>query len=198
MSATNRGGDRRIDDTYYTPPWCVRALPKSRVLPGGRWLEPAAGRGDIVRAVNAIRGDVEWDLVDIQRERGEDWKDILHTVRRWPGFDFTLAQNPDRPRPWMYAVVISNPPFSLAEEFVVRALRIGDTVAMLLRLNWLASAKRNALLTANTPSIFVLPRRPSFTDDGKVDATDYAWMVWSRDLPATVNIIKMEDCRDDE
>jgi hypothetical protein len=25
----------------------------------------------------------------------------------------------------------------------------------------------------------VLPRRPSFTADGKTDATDYAWFAWN-------------------
>jgi hypothetical protein len=45
MSATNRGAVRRADDYYATPAWCVRALLASVQLPGGRWLEPAAGDG---------------------------------------------------------------------------------------------------------------------------------------------------------
>ena len=54
MSSTNRGAERRADDAYETPAWCVH-----RLLDTGRftrdfdrtWYEPACGSGAIIRAV---------------------------------------------------------------------------------------------------------------------------------------------------
>jgi len=50
---------------------------------------------------------------------------------------------------------------------------------MLLRLNFLASRKRHGWWNLHRPSaLFVLSQRPSFTEDGQTDATDYAWFYW--------------------
>jgi hypothetical protein len=92
-----------------------------------------------------------------------------------------------------YRVVVTNPPFSQSLEFVEACLRRAPIVVMLLRLNWLASQKRNPFLREHTPSVYILPRRPSFTGTG-TDATDYAWFVWGMGAP-TVNVIDLEVCR---
>lgn len=65
---------------------------------------------------------------------------------------------------------------------------ISRVTAFLLRLNWLASQKRAFWLRKNTPSVYVLPKRPSFTGKG-TDATDYCWAVWRRDVAPTVVIL---------
>jgi hypothetical protein len=120
-----------------------------------------------------------------------------------------------------FDLVITNPPFALAMEFVEEALsitRFGGMVAMLLRLPWLASQKRAPWLRRHTPSVYVLPKRPSFyegapptpqptlfgddaAEDAKgsgTDATDYAWMVWSKvdengvERVPTVKILEIE------
>jgi hypothetical protein len=51
---------RLKDDAYLTPPWCVHRLLEVDALglPGGRWLEPAAGPGRIISSVNSMRDDV--------------------------------------------------------------------------------------------------------------------------------------------
>lgn len=85
-----------------------------------------------------------------------------------------------------FDLVIANPPYSDAERFVEHALTIGRTCCFLLRLNWLASKKRAAFHRAHPSDVFVLPRRPSFTNGG-TDATEYAWFVWG---PTDV-----EECR---
>lgn len=63
-------------------------------------------------------------------------------------------------------LVIGNPPFKHAMAFVLRALAITwprrGTVAMLLRMNWLASQDRMAFHRENPADLFVLSRRPSF------------------------------------
>jgi hypothetical protein len=75
-------------------------------------------------------------------------------------------------------VIITNPPFSLAKEFIDHSLKNAKCVIMLLRLNFLASIKRYEWWSGIPPTaLYVLSKRPSFTGSG-TDATDYAWFIW--------------------
>jgi hypothetical protein len=166
MSATGRSDVRRPDDAYNTPSWCVRRLLERVYLPKtGRWLEPCAGNGALIKAANAVVPDLVWDAIDIApRADGIRQADFLTEG------------------PWSTSVstVITNPPFSLAREFVERSFEVAPKawIAMLMRLNWAASEERFLLMKMRAPDLYVLPNRPSFTDDGRTDSTEYAWMVW--------------------
>lgn len=118
----------------------------------------------------------------------------------WYGQSYLTAQL-DAP----VEVVITNPPFSLAQEFAYKALSEGEVVVLLLRLNWLGTDRRNPFLLAHPPSIYVLPRRPAFGPNAKhiregkldakdTDATEYAWFVWGLEAVPTVHIIPIGDC----
>ena len=75
-------------------------------------------------------------------------------------------------------LILTNPPFSLAKEFIDHSLTISQTSIMLLRINYLGSISRHQWWKENTPTaLHVLSKRPSFTGTG-TDATDYAWYVW--------------------
>lgn len=77
-------------------------------------------------------------------------------------------------------LIFTNPPFSLAQEFIDHSIARANTVFMLLRLNYLGSIKRHDWWTKNSPvALYVLSKRPSFTGTG-TDATDYAWFVWDK------------------
>lgn len=74
--------------------------------------------------------------------------------------------------------VVTNPPFSLAKEFVTHAKSHADEVFMLLRLNFLGAKKRKDWWKQHEPdAIFVLSDRPDFTGDGG-DACEYGWFYW--------------------
>jgi hypothetical protein len=83
--------------------------------------------------------------------------------------------------------VITNPPFSLAEEFIAKALDCADhRVAMLLRLAFLEGQRRKILWTS-TPleQVLVFSRRLSFGRAVKIDENAngkiaFAWFVWTR------------------
>jgi hypothetical protein len=77
-------------------------------------------------------------------------------------------------------VAILNPPFSLAERFVAKALQEALTVAALLPLAFLAAACRARFHQKNPSDVYVLAARPSFTGDGNGDMRDVAWFVWRR------------------
>lgn len=77
-------------------------------------------------------------------------------------------------------LILTNPPFSLAQEFINHSLVHASCVILLLRLNFLASIKRYDWWRQIPPTaLHVLSKRPSFTGSG-TDATDYAWFVWDK------------------
>lgn len=179
MSATNRGTERKRHDAYETPPWAVWRLLDAIDLPGGNWLEPCAGTGEIIRAVNNRRDDVRWTAIEI-RECCQQKLEASGIERVEMGDFFELPQWRNGVSPVCHIeVVLTNPPFSLAERFVRQSMMLAPVVAMLLRLNWLAGP-RAEWLRESMPDVFVLPNRPSFTGGG-TDATEYCWAVFERD-----------------
>lgn len=166
---------RREHDFYPTPSWCVDRLLDAVPLPGSNFLEPCSGTRGICSAVDAWQeregsGPARWTTVDINPiHMPTHCADFVSPS--WASGGNVLG---DR----MFDAVITNPPYSLALDFVKQSLRHTSFVAALLRLNWLASAQRHHWLSRNMPDVFVIPERPSFTGDGKTDGCDYAWMVW--------------------
>ncbi len=172
MSATNRSGVRVPLDVYPTPTWCVHRLLEEIELPGGHWCEPCAGDGAIIRAVNEVRKDVVWSAVEIRRECDANLVELGATVI----IDDALhCEWQLRPEP--ISVVITNPPYALAEEFLDHALQAASKVALLLRLNFLGSERRAPLFRRCPPDVSILPNRPSFIR-GEHDNCEYAWFVW--------------------
>jgi len=157
---------------YETPSWCVHRILEALDLPSGnKWLDSCVGTGAIVNAVSAWFPNrvINWTTADIRHTGFEDYHgDYIN-----PTFKDT-----NHPIYEKFDVCIMNPPFSRALNFAETALSHCNCVIMLQRLNWLASERRRAWLAANTPSVYVLPNRPSFTGDGKTDGQDYAWFVW--------------------
>lgn len=171
---------RSPHDSYPTPRWVLRRF-LDRVPLSGNWLEPAVGDGNLVAEAEAhMHARVRWHGCDVQesllaRER-------LGEAHYRVG-DF-LAESP----PWggPYDGVLTNPPFELAMPFLRRSLTLAPQVVLLLRLDWLGSASRNAFLRTNMPDVYVVPDMPSFTPDGKSDSYFYAWFVWYRQPPGCV------------
>lgn len=189
--------ERRELDAYMTPAWAVRAFLASELIPTKdvTILEPACGDGSILREL-VRAGFAESDLFATEL----DPLVAEQTRKRFPAarvFTTDFLKLPVRYN-GAFDLVITNPPYASAFDFLKRAfelVRPGGRVAFLLRLNFLASQKRAKWMKANTPDVRVLPRRPSFTGGG-TDATEYAWMVWRPGLeePATLKILALEDC----
>lgn len=173
MSATGRnleGNERHENDFYETPAWCTRAILPHLGQPK-RVIDAGAGTGAILRECRSFWPSATCIGVESDEKLVSDLG-IIHS-------DFLLASHE-------YDLVIANPPFRGAEAFLEHALKIGKTVAFLLRLNWLAadpkSKKAHIRLRAklhkeNPADIFAFEKRPSFTGGG-TDATEYGWWVW--------------------
>ena len=83
-----------------------------------------------------------------------------------------------------FDVIISNPPFKLALEFIEHSLQQtieGGFVIMLLRLNFFETKTRKPFFERHMPKYaFVHHKRMSFTEDGKTDSVAYMHCVWQK------------------
>lgn len=190
MSATNRGAERVENDHYPTEPWVIEAvLPmlETRLIENGAWpkpriYEPACGVDlSIVKTIQK-----HWPHAII------DYSDI---ISMHGGVDF--LEEPPEP---VYDLIITNPPYTYAQEFQDRAKlwkRTQDSiVCLLLRLNFLESKKRAKWWRQNVPSLAITPKRPSFGVNKHgvrgTDSTAYSWYLWPGEFPY-ITFLETED-----
>lgn len=184
MSSTNRGGERSKFDYYVTPipaiehflghlQGDVRGLGGEKVV-----LDPCAG-GDEERPMSypqAFQGFENHVVytIDIREDSRAKHKADYLSMDRVDVQDL-CGEQPD--------IIISNPPFDLALEFIKKGLhdaKIGGLVIMLCRLNFFGSGKRFPFWENCMPAFtYVHSERMSFTKDGRTDSIEYAHMVWT-------------------
>jgi hypothetical protein len=92
--------------------------------------------------------------------------------------------------------IITNPPYSLKEEFLKRCYEIGKPFALLMPLTALEGKKRGALFKKYGIQLLIPNRRfnfetPSGMDSGCWFAT--AWFCWKLNLPKDLNFVEIED-----
>lgn len=155
MSATNRGRKRNARDSYQTPKYTIESLLDVLDLTDVKsFIEPCKGDGNIYNMVNVPIKDYA------EIEEGRDYLEY-------------------KPIQEKFDVLITNPPFTYAQEFIDKSLSESDSVWYLLRLNYLGSEKRSEWWYGKEPThLLVLSARPSFIDGGGTDATEYAWFGW--------------------
>lgn len=196
MSATGRGKKNRDPFDYYpTPAWCVeRFLEKAGGrLKKGTWVEPCAGDGAIIRAASPFAVDVQWHAVEFQAQ-------FEKRLKNTPGVthvdisDFLVWQyKPQKANPGVKAdVILTNPPYKMAQDMIKHAMTQADQVCMLLRLNFLASEVRCEWMQKHTPDVYVIPNRPSFRGKGS-DACEYGWFVWDNQATGKLFILDSTD-----
>jgi hypothetical protein len=160
----------RGHDLYETPPGAVHALLAQERLTGGIW-ECACGPGAIVRVLRAAGHHViATDLVD------------YGCTDSTGGVDF-LQQ---RSAPEGVTTILTNPPFSFADEFARHALTLAPRVVMLLRLLFLESQGRGDILEGGRLArVYIFRNRVQTHRDGwegEKSSTPMAlaWYVWER------------------
>jgi len=173
VSSTGRSLVRNGLDQYDTPGWCTRLIAPIVVTRGVRAVfDPCAGVGAILDTLCAGQMfQASTGGYEIDRDRAAACAAKGHPTIHADALSLgSWGLEPG-------TIIVTNPPFALAEEFVRRSLSEVDTVAMLLRLSFVAGQKRSALWREHPADVFVLSRRPSFTGKG-TDSCDYAWFVW--------------------
>jgi hypothetical protein len=189
MSSTNRSNarDSHISDYYVTPSkpiydlfealkqseCCDLFTPEGKLHWWHKYLDPCAGGDEhnemsYPKVINDLGVfDENIQTIDLrQNSRAKIKSDFLDCI-------------------WSikYKVVITNPPFNIAEEIIKKSFEFvedGGYVIMLLRLNFFGSKKRKEFWQNNMPILtFVHRERISFTN-GQTDSIEYMHCVWKK------------------
>lgn len=175
-------GGRASHDFYPTPRWCTAALIDhwQRDRDDLWWnrapqsvLDPACGEGAILdlfaaRKMETLGLELDPARAEVAHQRGHKTGTGDALARAWPRAD----------------CCVMNPPYTLAEAFVRKALEWRNGVPgwppffALLRLSFLEPTEtRRTLLGAYTPDVWILPRRPAYDGRG-TDSVTSAWFRW--------------------
>lgn len=183
MSKPPKNTPRHASDFYETPAWVVHEMIRiaRHVLPmiPKSVLEPGCGPEAPFLKSAATAWPLAWlaGVEYLPQPAGPlvaYRQPVLHFNQ-----DYMTRQSTQR-----FDLIITNPPFSLAQEFLAASrkhLAPGGKIVFLLPLTWLACRKRwEAIykISDNRPeSVHVLVVRPSFTGEG-TNATEYGIFVW--------------------
>jgi hypothetical protein len=176
-------------DDFPTPPWATRALVEhvlddTSALRSMSCLEPACGAGHMAKVLKEYFGEVQ--AFDAYHYGYGPLRDFLTYPYEANSVDW----------------VVTNAPFRLAEEFVVRALPVARRgAAILARTVFLESIGRyEAIFQHHPPSKFApfVERVPILR--GRLDAkgstaTSYAWFVWERNAALSTRVVWVPPCR---
>ncbi len=162
-------GERAQRDLYCTHPSAVEALLKVETFSRDIW-EPAAGLLHISKTLEEHGHRVRSSDIEARCEGVEEKDFLFMDCERWQGD------------------IITNPPYSTAGEFVMKALQSvenGAKVALLLRLLFLEGQKRRREIFENAPphTVYVFSRRTVCAKNGDFSAHTaaaqcFAWFVW--------------------
>lgn len=158
FSCNNTG--KRHDSDFYQTPYCLTRLLLQKESLTGSVLEPACGKGAIVKCLP--RCDAYYD----------EETDFFKETRS-------------------FGTVITNPPFSKAKDFILKAKQVAtDKIIFLLPLSYLHGKERYDLIymDRNFPlkKVYVFTRYPlleeTIREDGKhkTGMMVYAWFVFEK------------------
>lgn len=173
ITASYKKWDRKPADFYPTPYDVTESLMPviQTLLPnGGRIWEPCCGDLDMTRVL-------EWHGYEVTST------DLRDTGQGIGGIDFLNDDMAEKfgwfPDPDM---IVMNPPFSLAADFIQRALSFTPNVACLMKIDYWNALSRLPLWRANMPKLFLpLTWRPAFLakERGNSPLMNCAWCVWA-------------------
>ena len=120
MSATNRGAERKANDFYATPIPTIEKLfdtePMLYGCSGLNILEPSAGSGNICKIIKNRIPDNHVTAIELREEERENLKAVADEVIIGDFLSMYIYEK--------YDIIIGNPPFSLAQEFVEKCLSL--------------------------------------------------------------------------
>lgn len=161
--------ERQTEDYYATNPKAAEILLQEETFNKDIW-ECCCGEGHLSKVFSENNYNVKSsDLID----RG--YGDV---------FDFLSTENKE----WE-GDIVTNPPYSLAKDFIEKALQIipqGNKVAMFLKLTFLESQSRKKMFTDIPPkTLYVSSSRIQCAKNGDFDlypssAVAYGWYVWQK------------------
>jgi hypothetical protein len=176
-------------DDFPTPPWATRALLEhilgnKQTLATMICLEPACGAGHMATVLKEYFRQVQCS--DAYEYGYGQRRDFISSPYETAAFDW----------------VITNPPFRLAEDFVLQGLRVArHGVAILARTVFLESVGRyTGIFRNNPPTKFAqfterVPMVKGRLDSKATTATGYAWLVWEKNVVGLPRLMWVPPCR---
>ena len=167
----------RVEEDYYATPYSSTEALLNNVSFSGTFLEPCVGGGHIAEIIKKYYPNnkfVGYDLID----RGYSNTIVSDYLTN----DFKNEK---------YDSIITNPPYSLAQEFLEKSMSIlnkNGKVAMFLKIQFLEGVARKAMFDKYPPKyIYVFTKRQNplrngspVDENGKAWASTmcFAWFVW--------------------
>ena len=168
IGATNHSKyPRGENDFYITDPLAIRLLDRQKLLDkNNKYWECACGNGSLSKELTRLGYDVvSSDLFD--RGYGKSGIDFLKCNDKFDGN------------------IITNPPFSLLEKFILKGLDLTDNkLYIFARIQAIETLSRYNNIYKNNPPVWICPfvrRIRCFKqNDGKIEkgATCFAWFIW--------------------
>ena len=163
--------ERETNDYYATDPKAVRMLVELENF-SHNILEPACG---------------EWHISETLKQA---WYEVLSSdkIDRWYWDCIDYLDDVNFFHNW-HGDIITNPPYSLANEFLIKSmdiLRDGWKLAMLLRIQFLEWVKRKKIFDIYPPkTIYVASRNIRCAKNGDFknatgNASTYCWFIWEK------------------
>ena len=158
-------------DDFQTPPYALKPL-----LPylDKDWViwEPACGHGYLVDELERLEFLV-----------------LASDLHAEPSVDF-LTRYVD------YDCVITNPPYSLKQQFLERCYENGRPFALLLPLTTFETGKRQALFREHGVEVIFFDKRINFETPNKVEKSSAwfatAWFTWGLNIGQAMSFVELE------
>ncbi|MBO5863521.1 MAG: hypothetical protein J6Q59_04550 [Paludibacteraceae bacterium] len=188
LAGGNPANNRVKNDFYATNPEAVEALLKREKFDGLKFLEPCVGAGHIAEVIKKHFPEATVDCIDIE------YRGYAGTVTT----DFLQLKTDKK-----YNAIITNPPYSLALEFIEKSMQLIERegkIAMFLKLQFLEGEKRKKFFEKFPPAtIYVFRKRMATWKNGEpkdahgknwATTMCHAWYVWEAGKPPVAPIIK--------
>jgi hypothetical protein len=161
-------------DDFQTPPKAVIPLLPYLSKEWRIW-ECAAGKGNLVRALQSQGYKIYGS-------------DIL------TGIDFLTS-----PPPQQFDCIVTNPPYSLKDEFLDRSYSYGKPFALLMPLTALEGERKQQLYRDHGIQLIIPNQRINFETPSKVDFGSWfttAWFTWKFSLPRDLFFFDLKHAQD--
>lgn len=173
VTVSMRVWERKAADFYPTPADVSQALineleERGIIMKGQTVFEPACGTGECARAFEHNGYEVIAS-------------DLRHTGYGLGGYDFLNGSGDQLAEYGLIDVLATNPPFSIAEAFIRKAMTQAPVVAMLLKSNYWNTKRGHKLRQELPPALEIkLTWRPAFLkkERGNNPLMDCCWYVW--------------------
>ena len=179
LAGGNPKNGRVENDQYATDPKAVEMLLNNYDFNTSTILEPCVGGGHIAKVLKEHFPEASIPCLDLVDRGYTDT--IVRDFLKWKPYK-------------QFDCIISNPPYSLAREFIEKSLKLlrnNGKMAMFLKIQFLESSKRKDLFDTYPPKYIYVFRNRMATwnngnsvdpDTGKKWATTmcHAWFIWEK------------------